>query len=209
MKNVTIFGATGGVGNTLTKQALNQGLQVTAFVRDRNKMNFAHKNLKVFEGDVLNLKQVEDAIQGQDAIFCTLGEPRNNKNMVRAKGTQNIILAMNKLGVKRLISLSALGAGNSFEQCPFIYKHIIFPLFLKNVFKDHNLQEQYILQSNLDWTIIRAANLTNGNKEISYKHGETISGSLKLKISRKDVAHFMLSELCEPTYVHRTPYISD
>jgi putative NADH-flavin reductase len=203
-----IFGATGTIGKQLVLQALSLGHSVTAFVRDKSKLQeFAHPHLHVYEGDVLNSAHVEQAMTGQDAVFCALGNGR--KGIVRSQGTSNIIRAMEKKGIKRLICQTTLGTGESKGNLTFFWKHIMFGWFLKQAFLDHQLQEKYIIASSLDWTIVRPAAFTNSKATGHYRHGFSAADkTLQLKISRADVALFMLTQLSTDEYLRKTPGLS-
>ena len=204
-----IFGSTGGTGSQLVTQALENGHEVTAFARSPEKLGLGHQGLRVVKGDVLDFASVERAIQGQDAVLCTLGAPVMDKNELRANGTKNIIHAMEKADVKRFICLSGLGCGDSRQLLPFHYKYLIFPLMLRYVYADHEIQERYVNESALNWTIARPAALTNGKHTGTYWHGFTDTDeSLTIKISRADVADFMLKQLTDDTYLRRAPSIS-
>lgn len=96
-----IFGSTGSIGRELAKQALEQGHTVTAFVRDPAKLDIKHANLQVIQGDVMDLASMEKAVQGQEAVLCSLGAGR--KDTIRSEGTRHIIRAMEKAGVRRFI----------------------------------------------------------------------------------------------------------
>jgi len=101
---ILVFGATGSVGKEIVNQALNQGHQVTAFVRNPNNSVFGNfANLKLFKGDVSNYGNVEKALQNQDAVLCAIGDGKIGK--VRNIGTKNIVEAMEKSNVKRLNDL--------------------------------------------------------------------------------------------------------
>ena len=206
---VIIFGATGTVGVEIVKQALKKGYVVTAFVRKPEKLtNLNHANLIIHKGDVRNLIEVENAIQNQDAILCALGD--GNVGKIRALGTRNIIDAMNKAGLKRLICQSTLGMGESYGNLNFIWKHIMFGILLKKAFQDHRLQEQYIMNSDLDYTIVRPSALTDGALTDGYKLD--FDGKFKkltLKISRADVADFMLRQLQMDRYIKKSVSISN
>jgi putative NADH-flavin reductase len=97
-----IFGSTGSIGRLLIEQALEQGHEVTAFARNPAKLDIQHPNLKVVQGDVLNLASVEQAVQGQDAVLCVLGSGSKRKGTIRSEGTRQIIRAMEKTGVRRV-----------------------------------------------------------------------------------------------------------
>ncbi|MDO1446449.1 SDR family oxidoreductase [Rhodocytophaga aerolata] len=203
-----IFGASGTIGKQLVLQALSLGHSVTAFGRDKTKLQeFTHPHLHFFEGDVLNSADVERAISGQDAVFCALGNGR--KGIVRSQGTHNIIRAMEKKGIKRLICQTTLGAGDSRSNLTFFWKHLMFGWLLKQAYLDHELQEKYITRSSLDWTIVRPAAFTDGKATGHYRHGFSATDkTLQLKISRADVALFMLTQLSTDEYLKKTSGLS-
>lgn len=205
--NVAIFGATGSVGREAVKQALEQGHTVTAFARDPAKLGITDANLRFVRGDVLDLASVEAAVKDQDAVLCVLGAGRQGK--ARAEGTKNIIKAMKNTGVRRLICLSTLGAGDSRPALNFWWKYVMFGLLLRPAYADHQRQEEFVRQSNLDWTIIRPAAFTDGPRTGEYKHGFSVDDkSLMLKISRADVADFLVKQLTDDTYLRKAPGIS-
>ncbi len=206
---LTIFGSTGSVGRHLADQALEDGHEVTAFTRNREKIAQNHDNLQVVQGDVLNPVAVQDAINGRDAVLCALGMPLRNREKLRARGTMNIIQGMQETGVRRLVCLSGLGAGDSRELLPFHYKYLIFPLILRHVFADHEDQEGHVRRSHLDWVLARPGNFSKGARTGSYRHGFTAGDRPSaLKISHADVADFMLKQLSDDTYLHRAASLS-
>ena len=206
---LVIFGATGKIGRHLTEQALAQNHQVTAYARNPEKVEKPHKNLTILKGDVLDSQSVEQAIKGQDGVLCAIGMPLMNKDKLRSKGTSNIVRAMEKTGVKRLVCLSAFGAGDSKELLPFHYKFLIVPLLMRRLFADHNPQEKLITASSLDWVIARPGNFIKGVLTGAYRHGFKAGDKApKLKISHEDVADFMLKQLADDTYLHQAPGLS-
>ncbi|HEV8590684.1 MAG TPA: SDR family oxidoreductase [Pyrinomonadaceae bacterium] len=204
---ITIFGASGSVGREATKQAIEQGHEVTAFVRDPAKLGIEDVGLRIVEGDVMNAASVEQAVSGQDAVLCILGAGRKGK--VRSQGTRNIITAMEKAGARRLICQSSLGVGDSSGNLNFFWKYIMFGMLLREAYADHVRQEEFVKQSGLDWTIVRPAAFTDGPRTGKYRHG--FSGEalgLTLKISRADVADFLLKQLTDDTYLRKAPGLS-
>ena len=204
-----IFGSTGGTGRELLQQALEQGHSVTTFVRDPAKLDdIKHTNLQVVRGDVLDPAVVESAVAGQEAVLSTIGTGAK-RTTLREVGTRHIVEAMEKTGVKRLVCQSSLGVGDSRANLPFFTKYIIVAVFLRHAFADHEHQEVVVKQSSLDWIIVRPPHLTNGTRTGVYRHGfSTTDTRLKLKISRADVADFMLKQLTDDTYLHQTPGVS-
>ncbi len=204
-----IFGSTGGTGRQIVTQALEQGHDVTAFARNPERLGQKHEKLKVVKGNVLDYASVERAIQGQDVVLCTLGLPPMDKSSLRANGTKNIIRAMEKIGVKRFICQSSNGVGDSRDTLPYLMKYLIVPFMLRRAFADHEIQENYIKESKLDWIIVRPAALTDGEHTGSYQHGYTADNkAVTNKISRADTADFMLKQLTDNDYLHKTPSIS-
>jgi putative NADH-flavin reductase len=131
------------------------------------------------------------------------------KKTILSNGTRNIVQAMEKLGVKRFICESSLGIGESKGQLGFLYNYILIPLLLRNVFADKEVQEKIIKNSALDWVIVRPAALTNGRRRGVYRHGMNIGHWFyTAKISRADVADFMLKQLTDNTYLRQTPGVS-
>jgi putative NADH-flavin reductase len=205
---VLIFGSTGSVGREVVKQALQQGHSVTAFARDPAKLDFKHENLKIVRGDVMDFASVESAMQGQEAVFAALGSPARKNTNVRSEGNRNIIRAIEKAGIRRLISLSTLGAGDSWQILPLKYK-ILFRTLLRKAFAAHEEQENCIQQSQLDWTIVRPGEYTNGVRTGEYRHGfPSTDRTIKAEISRADVADFMLKQITDDAYLRKMPGVS-
>ena len=111
---------------------------------------------------------------------------------------------MENTGVRRFICQTTLGAGDSRGNLNFFWKYIMFGMLLKAAYNDHQLQEKYVMQSALDWIIVRPAAFTDGGRTGNYKHGfGPEANGLTLKISRADVADFMLRQLTDNTYLRK------
>ncbi|MEO1341231.1 MAG: SDR family oxidoreductase [Cyanobacteria bacterium J06635_13] len=206
---LVIFGSTGSIGSHVLEQALAAGHTVTAFVRNPNKLNVQHPDLNIFTGDVMNPALVEEAVIGHEAAICILGSGKKLSGNVRSQGTKNVIQALEKAGIKRFICQSTLGAGDSWSNLDFYWKYIMFGFILRKVFADHQIQEEYVRQSNLDWTIIRPAAFVDGDRTGKYRHG--FSGrdrTSSLTISRPDVADFILKQLNNNTYLGKAASLS-
>ena len=133
----------------------------------------------------------------------------SRKKTTLSNGTKNIVKAMGKLGVKRFICESSLGVGGSKGRLGLLYTYFLIPLFLRGLFADKEVQEKIIGESTLEWVIVRPAALTNGPRRGAYRDGEDIGHWLfTRKISRSDVADFMLKQLTENKYLHMKPGVS-
>ncbi|NET02378.1 MAG: SDR family oxidoreductase [Sphaerospermopsis sp. SIO1G2] len=204
-----IFGASGNTGKEVVKQALEQGHNVTAFVRNPEKLDITHPHLSFFQGDVMDIVSVQKAVQGQEAVLCLLGAGKKLSGNIRSEGTRNIIQAMEQAGIQRLICQSTLGAGDSWGSLNLYWKYIMFGLLLKNVLADHEHQEKIIRASSLNWTIVRPGSLLDGEKTGEYRYGFPGSDNTsQLQITRADVADFILKQLTDNTYVGKAPSLS-
>ncbi len=156
---------------------------------------------------VIRITIVAKAVQNQEAVLCALGAGRQGR--VRAEGTRHIIRAMESAGVKRLVCQTTLGAGESRGNLDFFWKYVMFGLLLKEAYADHQVQEEYVKKSRLDWTIVRPGAFTDGPLTGTYRHGFPAGDkTTRLKISRADVADFMLRQLTDEAYLKRTPGLS-
>lgn len=128
---------------------------------------------------------------------------------IRSYGTLNIIRAMEKANVCRFISQSSLGVGDSRSNLNFYWKHVMFGMLLRRAYADHGVQEQYIKESGLDWTIVRPSALKEGERTGTYRHGFAPNvKDITLEISIPDVADFMVQQIQDYTYRCGTPGLS-
>ena len=205
-----IIGGTGGTGKELIKQALEQGHSLTALVRNPKKNKITHQNLSIIKGNILDFEKVQEVVAGQDAVLSALGHKRFFiKTSILSEGTKNIIQAMEKHNVNRFICVTSLGINDSRFKLGLYYTLFVIPVIIFFYFWDKAKQERLIQSSNLNWTIVRPGQLTNGRKRGSYKHGANVGNYILTKmISRADVAHFILSQLSVTTYLHKTPGVT-
>jgi putative NADH-flavin reductase len=204
---VLIIGATGATGQIVMREALAQGHEVTALARDPSAMAAEDPRLRVLQGNALDASSVEAAVAGQDAVLSALGTRSARPTTLFSESTHNVISAMNKHGVRRLICITGIGAGDSKGHVGFLYDRIMLPFVVKNVYEDKTRQEEAIKQSDLDWVIVRPARLIDEPAKGEYS--VFLRGSYTAtKISRADVAAFMLAQLTDDTYVRKMPVIS-
>lgn len=207
---ILVIGATGGSGRHLVTQSLERGHAVTAFVRNASKLGVTHPLLRVETGDILDGGSVDRAVVGQDVVLCALGHKRwFYPNRILSKGTENIVRAMKTHGVRRLVCETSLGVGNSFGRLGLYYTLFTIPFILPFYYWDKARQEAVIRGSGLDWTIVRPGVLNNRPPRATVRHGNTIGSFIwTVRISRADVARFMLDQITDPTYMHQSPGIA-
>ncbi|MEX0338501.1 MAG: NAD(P)-dependent oxidoreductase [Arenibacterium sp.] len=207
---VIVFGATGKVGALTVEQLLKDGHQVTAFARHPEKLGLSHPALIRHAGDALELESVAKAIAGQDAVIVTLGSGMSRKGTIRSTGTLNVIQAMQRHSVRRLICQSTLGAHESWDNLNFFWKRIMFGVLLRPVFKDHELQESLVRASGLDWTIVRPSAFEDADATGRFHEAfAPEERGLTLKIAMRDIAAFLARQLADRTYLHRAVAISN
>src|SRR5262249_41439519 len=147
------------------KQALERGNSLTVLVRNPEKIETNHENLRVLKGNVLDLDSVETAVAGQDAVLSALGHKRFFiKTTTLSAGTKNIIRAMENQNVRRLICITSLGINDSRFRLGLYYTLFVIPVIVFFYFQDKARQERLIRNSHLIWTIVRPGQLTNGKK---------------------------------------------
>ena len=206
---IVIFGATGKTGHHLVAQALSAGHEVRAFVRDASRLPMRHERLQIVEGDVLDATWVEQAVSNTDAVLSALGHTKTSTNGVQTVGMENIVGAMKKNGVSRLVSLTGAGVRDEKDSPKLVDR--VFGLLLKllqpAVLEDAERHAEVIKASDLDWVIMRAPRLTDGPKTGEYRVGYVGKNS-GTKISRADVADFMLRQLIDDEYLRQQPMIS-
>ena len=207
---VLIVGATGGTGRQLVAQALERGHEVTAFVRNPDRLAVEHPRLRVLTGDVLDYASVEAAVRGQEAVVSALGHKRYfGPSRILSEGTRNLLRAMEAHGVSRLVCQTSLGIGDSAGRMGLYYTFIVIPIVVPFYFWDKTRQERLIAASGVEWVIVRPAALTNGPARGTVRHGRRIgSFVLTRRVSRADVAAFMLDQLADDTYLRAAPGVS-
>lgn len=201
---VIVVGATGSVGRLTVGELLNAGHDVTAFARAPEKLSITDSALRLATGDAMDANDVFDAVAGHDAVIITLGAGMSRKNLIRSKGTTNVIHAMQSQGVRRLICQSTLGARESWSNLNFWWQRVMFGALLAPVLRDHELQEQLVEASGLDWTIVRPGAFTDEATRRPMIEDVPLSArGLDLKIARRDLARFLTRQVAERIYLGR------
>jgi uncharacterized protein YbjT (DUF2867 family) len=205
---ILIIGATRGIGRCLTDQAVDAGEEVTVLVRDPSRFPDPRPNLRVIQGDILDQSSVEEAVKGQGAVCIVIGIPPTRKPVnVFSKGSRNVVDAMKKSGVGRLVCVTGIGAGDSRGHGGFLYDRIVQPLLLKTNYEDKEKQEAIVRASGVAWTVVRPGFLTNGRRTGRYRVITYMTGVRARKISRADVADYLYKEIKTGTDIGKTVFI--
>jgi putative NADH-flavin reductase len=200
-----MLGATGRTGRELLAKALGQGYEVTALVRNPGRLTLQHECLRVLVGSATEPAMLDEAVAGHDAVLCALG-PTSARELVHSElmraSVPALVSSMERHGVRRLILLSALGVGESARHAPRVPR-FAFGTMLRQVRKDKERAEDAVRASQIEWTILYPPALTNGPATGGYRHGESLELSGSPRISRADVAQFMLAQLMDDRYVRK------
>lgn len=203
---LVIFGATGGTGQQLVRQALEQGHSVTAFARSPEKLDIKDSKLSVVKGDVLDKAAVEKTVKGHDAVLVALGVKPPSQKTVVGPGTRNILDAMKKHGVHRVVVESAMFMDDALRSKSLPLR-LMTATMMKGPRRDKLTQEKMVMESGLDWIIARPTMLTNGAKS-GWRVRDASEVGMSAKISRADVADFMLKQVKDDPYVGRAVLLS-
>ena len=212
MAKVLIIGASRGIGLETVRAALRAGHRVRALARSAARMPIQDANLDTVSGDALDRDTIRDALQDVEVVIQTLGVNFAPKLIFEgttlfSDSTRILVDAMKVAGVKRLIAVTGLGAGDSRGHGGFIYDAVVFPLLLKRVYDDKDVQEWIIRSSGLDWTIVRPGLLRNRPATGRYRVLTASKDWQFGAISRSDVANFLVQQINDRTLVGTTPLL--
>ncbi len=202
---VIVFGSTGQTGRQLIDQLIKAGHQVTAFARTPAKLAAFESKIHIAAGDARDAQAVSQAVSGQDAVMHALSESITEKSDIQTVFAGHLITAMQAAGVKRLVVLSARGAGDSRAQVPVFFELVLRTL-LRYLFEDKQNAEDKIMASSLDYTFVRPFILAKGR----LKGNAIAAGSpkgLKWRLNRADVAACMIAQLKSDSWIRKTPFI--
>jgi len=211
MKTIALFGGTGRTGQRFLDKALSEGHSLKVLARDKKKLKQNHENLKLVEGDVLNPEDVKKVVKGADIVVSLFGHVKGSPSALQTDGTKNIIKAMQEFEVSRIISLS--GGGLPFpekDQPKFVDKLIryIMKLAVPKVLNDAIAHAEILKKSDREWMIVRGPRLTNDEEKGTYKVG-WVGVNASTKISRSDLAHFILKQVEDFEFNQQMPFVSE
>ncbi len=190
---VLVVGAAGKTGSLVVENAISAGHSVSAFVHDRN--SYKGPAQQVFAGSATDTDAMHAAVKGHDAVIDTIGGKTPYKTTTLERSTaQAIIGAMRSSGAHRLIVTSMLGVGDSSNNAP-LFLRLLVATFLRGADRDKTAMENMVRNSNLDWTIVRPAILVDQPARGNLKIFPAGSSEKAKKVSRADVAAFLVEQL--------------
>jgi putative NADH-flavin reductase len=208
---ITVLGATGRTGRHVVEQALTErGYEVTAFVRSPARLDLQHQNLRVVQGDLTDADGLEEAVAGADAVISTAGRSRTSPKDLLTVTARHLVPAMEKQGVRRLISL--VGAGVLDERDPTSlgrrFMRGLMKVVVRDLLEDATRHAEILRASDLEWVLVRPPRLSDGTRQ-----GRTRAGYFALgpsdSVTRTDLAAFMLDQVATTEYVRQAPMVTN
>jgi putative NADH-flavin reductase len=215
---ILILGATGRTGRLIVEEALKQGYELNVLVRDKNKLSFNSKSVKVYQGTPVHQTDLAAAMQGCDVVISALSIARASdapwsklitpENLI-TESMKNVITEADKQNLKRLITISAWGAGETKKDVPFWFRWLIDYTKIRFAYAEHESQEKLLAASNLNWTAVRPVALSDSKKKKTLKVSFDNLPKPSLSISRQSVAKFMVDIVKSDKYDRKSPTISE
>jgi putative NADH-flavin reductase len=212
MARILVIGGSRGLGLETVRAALRAGHGVRALARSAASMPIEHAALDKVSGDALDRDTIRNALQDVGVVIQTLGVSFSpwvifEGTTLFSGSTRLLVDAMNDAGVQRLIAVTGLGAGDSRGHGGLLYDAVLFPLLLKRVYDDKDVQEQIVKSSGLDWTIVRPGLLTAGPATGRYRVLTASRDWQGGAISRADVADFLVRQVQDRALIGATPLL--
>jgi putative NADH-flavin reductase len=208
---LTILGGTGKIGRLVVEHALAAGHEVTVLARDPRRLAPAPRSgMRVVEGDVSDPDALGKAVDGANAVISALGPTGNSPDQVAKlrEGMRNLIAAMGRHGVHRVVNLSGAAVDVRGERKPLFDRVAsrIVRIFARYIVEAKQAEYEELASSNLDWVAVRPPLVNDGPRTGRYRAGIDILRP-GARISRADIADFMLAEAIEPKFIRQAPFI--
>ncbi|AOL08774.1 MULTISPECIES: SDR family oxidoreductase [Burkholderia] len=212
-KTVALFGATGPTGRHIIEEALKQGYNLSVYTRDAKKLASFAGRIEIVVGDLQDQSAIAKCVQGADAVISALGpnglKVQGDKPVMH--GLSNIIVAMQRAGVRRLIQIST--AAYRDPKDGFAFKPHAFALLFKVIarkgYEDIKATGELVANSNLDWTLVRIPNLKDGPADGSVDVGWYGTTKLGMTLSRGNLAKFLVDQVTDRKFVRAAPGIAN
>jgi putative NADH-flavin reductase len=205
---IAVIGGTGKSGKYLVKELLDNGFTIKLLHRNPENITFHSPSVEIVKGDARNYESIRKLLGGCQAVISTLGQPKGETSIF-SQATKNVICAMKDFGIKRYILTTGLNVDTSSDQKSPNSKFATD--WMKSNFpettSDKQLEYNTLSASNIDWTLVRLPLIeqTDEQRKISVSL-EDCPGD---KISATDLAHFLIMQLSDETYIQKSPFISN
>lgn len=212
--NVTVFGATGGVGSKVVDELRSRGHSVTAYVRNPDKVPASWgSDVNVVAGELSDAAAIDRAVQGADAVVSALGPSLDRKatGLPLVEGTRNIVAAMQKHGVRRYVGNATPSVLDPREKPTWQTRlaAVMAKTFLRRAYDELVGMSNIVMSSGLDWTIVRFLAPKDGPAKRSVRHGFYGTTKLGFNVTRADIAAFTATQVDDNHYLNAAPAISN
>lgn len=206
---IAVFGANGGIGKYVVKDALDKGYHVNAHVRDKSKLMLEHENLTIIQGEINDYKSVYETVKGCDAVIWCVGIPmKKYKGMPSLDGYKILLKAMKDCGISRLIGWATPSIAFKNDKKSFItvVPGLLAGLFFKQAKAEMIAIGELIANSSFDWTLVRfmAPKDTPYTGKVKVGFGDV---KMSFNISHSNIAAFMVEQVSDKRYIHSMPII--
>lgn len=208
MPRVAILGASGGIGQRIVSRSLDKGYSVAGQTRDATKLGDLADQIDVHAFEPTDEARLAAFVDGADLVVFALGIDRTGGTTLFSDATNALIRAMKTQGVKRLIAITGIGAGETKGHGGFLYDWIIYPLFTRNRYTDKTRQEAQIAATDLDWIIVRPAAYSDAKPSGPLEvHTSIDKNTVLRRIARDEVAGFVVEQFESDRYLRQRPFI--
>lgn len=214
---ILLLGATGRTGKLVMEEAIRQGYTLNCLVRDAKQIKSRHGQLRLFEGSPERPADLEVAMQGGEAILNVLNISRKSDfpwAKLRTPQTflsdvmTTLIRLAEKHRIDRVIVCSAWGASETKKDVPAWFRWFIDNSNVGFAYRDHERQEELLRKSDLSWTIVRPAGLTNSRRTQKIIESFNNKPKPKMTISRISVAKYLVDAIKNDALIRKAPVIS-
>jgi putative NADH-flavin reductase len=204
---ILVLGATGGTGRQIVEQGIARGHKITALIRDAARQDAFPDHVHTIAGDALDRDAVDRAVAGQDDVIYALGTKQTGQTTFFSESTQLVLQSMEKHGVRRLVCITGIGAGETRGHGGLVYDRLIFPFFTRKIYEDKDRQEALVRRSSVDWVLVRPAVFREGAAKGELQVVTDVNGVTLTRIARHEVARFVLDQLESNQYLRKAPFI--